>query len=80
MSVLSELWKFEFKLCSSKPDVTIIVPAFGQIEVTAKCLIALARTLEMCQTTHEVILVDDASDQILSEVFAEMRGLRIHRN
>jgi GT2 family glycosyltransferase/glycosyltransferase involved in cell wall biosynthesis len=80
MSVLSDLWKFEFTSAAEKPDVTIIVPAFGHIEVTANCLIALARTLELCQTTYEVILVDDASDQILSEVFADMRGLKISRN
>ena len=78
--MLSDLWKFEFTSAAEKPDVTIIVPAFGHIEVTAKCLIALARTLELCQTTYEVILVDDASDQILSEVFADMRGLKISRN
>ncbi len=80
MSESRDLWKFEFERPVGQPVVSIIVPAFGQVEVTANCLVALARTLEMCETSAEVILVDDASDQILSEVFEEMRGLQIYRN
>ena len=80
MSASKDLWKFEFERPLGQPAVSIIVPAFGQVDVTAECLISLSQTLKMCDTSTEVILVDDASDQILSEVFAEMRGLKISRN
>ena len=80
MSILDDLWKFDFKSTMGQPDVSIIVPAFGQAEVTANCLIAIARTLKLCETTAEVILMDDASDQDLSEVFQHFRGLKVFRN
>jgi GT2 family glycosyltransferase len=80
MSIIDDLWKFEFKSAMGQPDVSIIVPAFGQAEVTANCLIAIARTLKLCETTAEVILMDDASDQDLREVFQHFRGLKVFRN
>ena len=80
MSIINDLWKTSFKSYAGCPDVSIVVPAFGQLEVTAECLTAIARTLQMCETTAEVILIDDASDQNLEEVFRSMRGLKIYRN
>jgi GT2 family glycosyltransferase/glycosyltransferase involved in cell wall biosynthesis len=80
MSIIDDLWKYEFKSAMGQPDVSIIVPAFGQAEVTANCLIAISRTLNFCETSAEVILMDDASEQDLSEVFQHIRGLKIFRN
>jgi GT2 family glycosyltransferase len=80
MSTLEDLWKFEFKQTIGQPDVSIIVPAYGQAEVTANCLKAISRTLEFCETTAEVILIDDASEQILEDIFQDFRMLRTIRN
>ena len=80
MSAIDELWKYEFKSVLGKPDVSVIIPAFGQAEITANCLTAVARTLELCETTAEVILMDDASDQDLRDILQQIRGLKIYRN
>ena len=80
MSIIDDLWKYEFKSTLGQPDVSIIVPAFGQEEVTANCLIAISRTLDLCETSAEVILMDDASQQDLKEVFQHFRGLKVFRN
>jgi GT2 family glycosyltransferase/glycosyltransferase involved in cell wall biosynthesis len=80
MTVLDDFWKFSIKTYQGRPDVTIIIPAFDQVEMTVNCLIAVARTLEMCETSAEVILVDDASAQNFGELFQDFRGLRVLRN
>ncbi|NBO54796.1 MAG: glycosyltransferase [Actinobacteria bacterium] len=80
MSNIDELWKFEFKQPTGQPDASIIIPAFGQEEMTARCLIAVSQTLDLCETSAEVILMDDASPQDLTEVFRHFRGLKVFRN
>jgi len=59
------------------PDVSIVIPAFGQPLLTFSCLASIAR-----HTTgdYEVIVVDDASPQPLAEALAEVQGVRFERN
>lgn len=81
MKAIDDLWKFDFRCSVSDPDVSIVIPAYGQVEATSECLLALAKSLEVCRTTAEVILIDDCSpNQDLRESFVNARGVRVYRN
>jgi GT2 family glycosyltransferase len=59
------------------PTVSIVVPAFGELPMTLRCLHAVARAGSTI--AYEVILVDDASDPPLSDLLASTPGLRVLR-
>jgi GT2 family glycosyltransferase len=80
MSSVQELWKTNFLFSGDYPDATIIIPAFGAHEMTADCLLWLDRSLRTCESSCEVLLVDDASEVSFKKVFGEVQGLRIIRN
>jgi GT2 family glycosyltransferase len=61
----------------AKPEVSIVIPAFGQLPMTLRCLQAIARAEG--STPYEVILVDDGSEPPLDEAVAAVEGLRVVR-
>ncbi len=63
---------------SEAPVVSIIVPAFGQVPATLRCLQAIAASATT--TPYEVIVADDASDDPELRLLAAVRGLRLVRN
>lgn len=64
--------------CSEKPQVSIIIPVFGQIKYTYQCL----RSLRSHRTHYsfEVIVVDDKSPDDTLKVLKNIRGIRIIKN
>jgi O-antigen biosynthesis protein len=80
MEASRELWTFDFTAREAEPEVSIIIPAFGQVSATSNCLFALGQSLKMCSTSAEVILVDDCSPDSLVKHFEAVQGLRILRN
>jgi GT2 family glycosyltransferase len=55
--------------------VTVIVPTFGQVGYTLRCLASMARNLP--ETPIEVIVVDDASADPEAERLSRVRGTRL---
>lgn len=60
------------------PQVSIIIPAFGQLPYTLACLRSLA--LHGSAALFEVIVVDDASPDASVATLAQVDGLRLVRN
>ncbi|MGL6211676.1 MAG: glycosyltransferase [Paracoccaceae bacterium] len=60
------------------PDVSIVIPAHNKVNVTFACLCALL--LAWNKATFEVILVDDASTDMTSEVETLVSGITVVRN
>jgi GT2 family glycosyltransferase/glycosyltransferase involved in cell wall biosynthesis len=60
------------------PLASIVVPVYGQLPVTMRCLHALARSGDA--GSFEVIVVDDASVDDSPRVLPAIRGLRYARN
>ena len=63
---------------SGTPVVSVIVPMFGQVPATLRCLRAIAASATA--TPFEVIVADDASDDPELAVLAGISGLRLVRN
>lgn len=61
----------------AEPAVSIVVPAFGELPMTLRCLHAIARVGGTIP--YEVILVDDGSDPPLSDLLSATPGLRVLR-
>ena len=61
----------------AEPWVSIVIPAFGELPMTLRCLhsIALAQTA----LPYEVIVVDDGSEPALSDALQPISGLRVVR-
>ncbi len=63
---------------SPAPDVSIVIPVFGQLAYTLNCLDSLfAHT---ARVRAEIIVVDDRSPDETPDVLPRLRGLRYHRN
>lgn len=60
-----------------EPEVSIVIPAFGELPMTLRCLHAIAAAEG--SIPYEVILVDDASEPPLSEALDRVRELRVVR-
>lgn len=63
---------------ATKPDVTILVPAFNQIKVTVECLASLAAANS--KLSIEVLVVDDASTDQTQAILSLIPGLVYVRN
>ena len=63
---------------SDQPVVSVIVPTYGQMPFTLRCLASIA--LHAPSLPIEVIVVDDAWDGPDSAVLAQVRGIRLIRN
>jgi GT2 family glycosyltransferase len=63
---------------SQRPLVSIVIPAFGQIEYTARCLASIAANSP--NATFEVIVIDDCSPDNTPLVLERVKGIRVIRN
>jgi GT2 family glycosyltransferase len=63
---------------SQQPVAAIVVPAYGQRQVTARCLEALRRA--DCETPMQVVVVDDCSPDDTAAFLARCRGLTVVSN
>jgi len=61
-----------------EPLVSVIVPAFNQIEYTVRCLASLHQ--HPPEISYELIVVDDASSDATERLLSHMPGLRYLRN
>lgn len=80
MSHIKDLWKTSFVYSGENPEISIIIPAYEAHEMTAECLLWLDRSLHICDSRCEVIIVDDASAEPYERDFRQVEGLRIIRN
>ena len=60
------------------PDVSILIPVYGQLVYTLACLRSISRAEN--QASYEVILVDDHSRAAEFEPLAGIENLRVFRN
>lgn len=66
-------------LCTSdRPLVSIVIPAYGQVPVTLRCLASLA--LNPPTVPHEVIVVEDASGDPAAHDVGRVAGVRFLSN
>ncbi|HEX4367906.1 MAG TPA: glycosyltransferase [Rhodopila sp.] len=63
---------------SGQPVVSVIVPTYGQVPFTLRCLASIA--LHAPSLPIEVIVVDDAWDGADAAVLTQLRGIRLIRN
>lgn len=63
---------------SVSPLVSVIVPIYGNIEYTLRCLASIASNQP--QAAFEVIVVDDCSPDNSFEVLTKVQGIRLLRN
>ncbi|TVR98489.1 MAG: glycosyltransferase [Wenzhouxiangellaceae bacterium] len=63
---------------SDQPQVSIVIPVYNKVELTAACLNSLAG--HPCQSTVEVIVVDDCSGDGTADYLEECSGLTVLRN
>lgn len=64
-----------FRQDGEAPVVSVIIPTFGQVDYTLRCLASLAAALPRVPT--EVIVIDDASDDPRVAELAAVRGIRL---
>jgi O-antigen biosynthesis protein len=70
-----EIERIELSLpTSEQPDVSVIIPVYGQLATTWSCLRSLAET--PAGTSIEVIVANDRSPDRTSEMLARVRGIR----
>ncbi|MBP3974053.1 glycosyltransferase [Pseudoxanthomonas spadix] len=72
-----DLAGLEFSVAPS-PDVSIIIPAYGNLPYTTQCLRSIAEHLPVASV--EVVVIEDASGDSAIERLAEVPGLVYHRN
>jgi hypothetical protein len=63
--------------CEGPPRVSIIIPTFGQVDFTLRCLASIATAAPV--TPIEVIVVDDCSDDPAVAKLAQVQGIRLLR-
>lgn len=65
-------------LTSDEPQVSIVIPVYGQHDTTYNCLASIAANPP--SVPYEVIVADDASPQSAAEALAVVQGVRIIRH
>jgi O-antigen biosynthesis protein len=63
---------------SGQPKVSIIIPTYGNLQVTLTCLRSIAKFPPSAEV--EVIVMEDASQDSAMERLTEVKGLRYERN
>ena len=63
---------------SSAPAVSVVIPVYGQLEHTWRCLASIARNPPACPI--EVLVVDDGSPEDMTAALAAVEGLRVIRS
>ena len=78
--VLAEIGPLALACCpdQEQPNVSLVIPVYGQHEYTFNCLKSLADHTELAKL--EIIVVDDASPTPLSSALADVSGIRLIRN
>ena len=74
----AELAKTIQILLTPKPMVTVIIPVYGEIDYTLRCLASIAA--HPAQVAFEVIVVDDCSTDNSAEILSHVSGIRLLRN
>ena len=62
----------------AQPEVSIIIPVYNQLELTLACLESLVS--HAGETSFEVIIVDDKSQDDVRQILSSVRGLRLFSN
>jgi GT2 family glycosyltransferase/glycosyltransferase involved in cell wall biosynthesis len=65
-------------IVSDAPRVSVIIPVYGQLDITVQCLASIQRVPVRC--AFEVILIDDCSPEDSVRALASVPGLRFIRN
>jgi len=65
-------------LCSANPKVSVIIPCYGKVEYTLRCLAAIAANPP--KAAIEVIVVDDATPDNSLACLGHVPGIRLMRN
>jgi O-antigen biosynthesis protein len=60
------------------PMITVIIPVYGQIDYTLRCLASIEAN--PAQVAFEVIVVDDCSPDNSAEMLSRVNGIRLIRN
>lgn len=76
-SLVDQLWTWEFKDPGPHPDVTIVICAYGKVDITLQCMAALIEAQDVNLARAEVILVDDASPDNTLDLVSQIRGLKV---
>jgi len=63
---------------SSSPKVSVIIPVYGKLNYTLRCLHSISATTP--QAAFEVIVVDDCSPDASFDVLSKIKGIRLLRN
>jgi O-antigen biosynthesis protein len=63
---------------SNNPKVSVVIPIYGKLKYTLRCLHSVSATLP--QFPIEVIVVDDNSPDESYEVLSKIKGIRLLRN
>lgn len=63
--------------CSEAPRASIVIPVYGQLQMTVDCLRALAA--HPPGLAVEIIVVDDGSPDASGQCLPQVQGLRYHR-
>ncbi len=65
-------------LCPEQPEVSLVIPVYGNCHITCLCLDSLAAITD--ERSFEVIVVDDASPDESGDVLPAIPGVRYLRN
>jgi len=63
---------------SNKPLVSIIIPIYGQIEFTIRCLKSISLNLPKC--SFEIIVIDDDSQDNSLEILKFVKDIKVFKN
>lgn len=63
---------------SDRPEVSIIIPVYNQIEYTLNCLFSIKNAKE--KTEFEIIIVNDCSSDNTSHILKQIKGIKIIEN
>jgi GT2 family glycosyltransferase len=73
-----DVTKLKLPQASSNPLVSVIVPAYNQLEYTLRCLESIQNNAPMADA--EFIVIDDRSEDSTSAVISQIEGVRYLRN
>jgi GT2 family glycosyltransferase/glycosyltransferase involved in cell wall biosynthesis len=77
-----ESQKLNFDLLKSKtstlPSVSVVIPVYGKIEYTLRCIASICQNLP--KVDFELIVVDDCSPDDSLEILSKIEGIRLIRN